>query len=415
MLRRFFFRYIIFIVSFPCLPSLIFTSCPSPSLFSSLLFTSSSLLPVVFRCLCCVSVLRCCRISSILCCRRFVCFVLSLVAAALLRCCRWLLRGCPCRCWWCCCFSFRPFFFFRSFCSFSLSLRPLLSSRQVHSARRVACTWAGHHDDGWWWLLKQFSTSFFLISHLCATFASWVVAVDWAVQNVAQLHQWFEEGRRPREMCAMRPDWSLESIKTKLEQLRRDAPDESRPLKRRRTREVLAEIETAVNERPRQTLSVLRRHSSLDTSRSTLWRALHEDLQAQCFKPVRAPRLTKESHLARLNFCRDVLQRVGVLSVLGNRYLQPLDLTRVEFSDEKAPAWTMAQATDCNLESHSRKSTSVWSPCLGLLLSLCLSLFLSLSLSLSPSLSPSPSPSSSSSSSSSSPIFHLFPSSSSSS
>ena len=47
--------------------------------------------------------------------------------------------------------------------------------------------------------------------------------------------------------------------------------------------EVFAEIETAVTETPLQTLSVLRRHSSLDMSRSTLWRALHEDLQARCF------------------------------------------------------------------------------------------------------------------------------------
>ena len=44
-------------------------------------------------------------------------------------------------------------------------------------------------------------------------------------------------------MRALRPDWSLESIKTKLKQLRRGAPDESRPLKRRRTSEVVAEIE----------------------------------------------------------------------------------------------------------------------------------------------------------------------------
>ena len=97
---------------------------------------------------------------------------------------------------------------------------------------------------------------------------------DWAVQDVAQLRQWLDEGRKPREMRAMRPDWSLESIKTKLKQLRRGAPDESRPLKRRRRSEVLAEIEAAVTETPRQTLSVLRRHSSLDMSRSTLWRAL---------------------------------------------------------------------------------------------------------------------------------------------
>ena len=134
---------------------------------------------------------------------------------------------------------------------------------------------------------------------------------DWAVQDVVQLRQWLDEGQNSREMRAMRPDWSLDSIKTKLKQLRRGAPDESRPLKRRRTSEVLAEIEAAVTETPRQTLSVLRRHSSLDMSRSTLWRALHEDLQARCFKPVRAPRLTTATRLARLNFCRDVLQRVG--------------------------------------------------------------------------------------------------------
>ena len=40
--------------------------------------------------------------------------------------------------------------------------------------------------------------------------------IDWAVQLVAQLRQWLDEGRKPREMRAMRPDWSLESIKTKL-------------------------------------------------------------------------------------------------------------------------------------------------------------------------------------------------------
>ena len=59
---------------------------------------------------------------------------------------------------------------------------------------------------------------------------------DWAVQDVAQLRQWLNEGRKPREMRALRPDWSLESIKTKLKQLRRGAPDESRPLKRAQTR-----------------------------------------------------------------------------------------------------------------------------------------------------------------------------------
>ena len=92
MLRRFFvfLRHTIFITSPLSLPSLTFTSPPSPFLFSSLLFSSSSLLPVVFRCLCCVS------------------------------------------------------------------------------------------------------------SHLCATFASGR-GVDWAVQDVAQLRQWLDEGRKPRE------------------------------------------------------------------------------------------------------------------------------------------------------------------------------------------------------------------------
>ena len=147
--------------------------------------------------------------------------------------------------------------------------------------------------------------------------------VDWAAQDVAQLRQWLDEGRKPREMRALRPDWSLESIKTKIKHLRRGAPDESRPLKRRRTTEVLAEIEVAVTETPRQTLSVIRLQSSQDMSRSMLWRALHEDLQARCFKPVCAPRLTTENRLARLNFCRDVLQRVGVLSFHGKRHLKP--------------------------------------------------------------------------------------------
>ena len=88
-------------------------------------------------------------------------------------------------------------------------------------------------------------------------------------------------------------------------------------------------------ETPRQTLGVLRGQSSLEMS--TLWRALHADLQAWCFKPVRAPRLTAENRLARLNFCRDVLQRVGVLR--SKRHLKPVDLTRVVFSDEKFFRW----------------------------------------------------------------------------
>ena len=107
--------------------------------------------------------------------------------------------------------------------------------------------------------------------------------VDWAAQDVAQLRQWLVEGRNPRETRAMRPDWSLDSIKTKL--------------------------------------------------------ALHEDLQARCFKPVRAPKLTAENRLERWHFYSDVLQRVGVLSVCGKRQLKPLDLTLVVFSDEKFFRW----------------------------------------------------------------------------
>ena len=69
--------------------------------------------------------------------------------------------------------------------------------------------------------------------------------VHWAVQDVAQLRHWLEEDRKQREMQAMRPDKSLESIKTKIKQLRRGASDESRPLKRQRTSGVLAGIEQA--------------------------------------------------------------------------------------------------------------------------------------------------------------------------
>ena len=69
-------------------------------------------------------------------------------------------------------------------------------------------------------------------------------------------------------MRSMRPDWSLASIKKKLEQLRRGAPDESRPLRKRRTSDDLAEITTAVTEAPRQTLGMIRRSSSLTLQRS---------------------------------------------------------------------------------------------------------------------------------------------------
>ena len=129
--------------------------------------------------------------------------------------------------------------------------------------------------------LSQNGSSFWLlllISHVFTTFAPTGRGVDWAAQDVAQLRQWLEEGRKPREMRAVRSDWLLESIKTKIKQLRRGAADQSRPLKRRRTSEVSAEIETAVTETARQTLSVLHVHSSLNMSR-----------QVRCFKPVRAP------------------------------------------------------------------------------------------------------------------------------
>ena len=52
-------------------------------------------------------------------------------------------------------------------------------------------------------------------------------------------------------MRVVRSDWSLASIDTKLKQLRRGAPDQSLPLTRRRTSEVVADTETAVNEGPR--------------------------------------------------------------------------------------------------------------------------------------------------------------------
>ena len=69
-----------------------------------------------------------------------------------------------------------------------------------------------------------------LISHVFATFAPMGRGFDWAVQDVAQLRQWLVDGRTPREMRALRPDRSLESIKTKIKQLRRGAPDQPRPL-----------------------------------------------------------------------------------------------------------------------------------------------------------------------------------------
>ena len=102
--------------------------------------------------------------------------------------------------------------------------------------------------------------------------ASWVVALTGQCKTLLSCASGSRKGGKPREMRAMRPESSLESIKTKINQVRRGAPDQSRPLKRRRKTEVLAEIETAVTETPRQTLSVLRRHSSVYMSHSTLWR-----------------------------------------------------------------------------------------------------------------------------------------------
>ena len=159
----------------------------------------------------------------------------------------------------------------------------------------------------------------------CCSFRSSVSSFPLVFSVTQTIAEWLSGAL----FCAARRVYvcSLESIKTKLKHLRRGASDESHPLKRRRTSGVLAEIETAVIETPRQTLSVLRRQSSLDMSRSTLWRALHEDLQARCVKPVRAPRLTTENRLARMNFCRD--------SIRGKR-------TRMVFSDEKSFRWNCA-------------------------------------------------------------------------
>ena len=55
-------------------------------------------------------------------------------------------------------------------------------------------------------------TSSFDISRVC-NFCTLGGGVNWgAVQDVAQLRQWLVDGRKPREMRASRPDWSLESI-----------------------------------------------------------------------------------------------------------------------------------------------------------------------------------------------------------
>ena len=139
-----------------------------------------------------------------------------------------------------------------SFSLLSLLFRPLLSGCQVHSARRVALC-----------ACELVITMMMMVARtvMCLQFLHpWVVALtgqcktlrsSWTAENHARCVHCGQTGR-----------------KTKLKHLRRGAPDQSRPLKRRRTSEVLAEIETAVTETPRQTLSVLRRESPLEMSRS---------------------------------------------------------------------------------------------------------------------------------------------------
>ena len=75
------------------------------------------------------------------------------------------------------------------------------------------------------------------------TFTPCVVAFTGQCKKLLSCASGSREGRKPREMRAMRPDSMLDSIKTKL--------------------------------------------------------ALHEDLQARCFKHVRAPKLTAENHMER--------------------------------------------------------------------------------------------------------------------
>ena len=115
-----------------------------------------------------------------------------------------------------------------------------------------------------------------------------------------------------------------------------------------------------------------------------------------------------ENRLARLKFCRDVLQRVGMLSVRGKRDLKPLDLTRVVFSDKKffrwnyqgpaqnCPIWVVgahgrpARKADLDpgvcINEHSQRNPGTMVG-LSFFLSFSLSVFLSFSLSLSLSLS----------------------------
>ena len=138
MLRRFLFlKHMIFITSLLSLPSLL----SSPLLLSSLLFSSlwSSVVSVevvpslsgvvvVFFSLFCVTASAAPALLLL--------FLPSLVAVAA----RAAAVGAA-ACGSCVFLSgYSSFRVDLSFCSYSLSLRPLLSSCQVHSARRVACT-----------------------------------------------------------------------------------------------------------------------------------------------------------------------------------------------------------------------------------------------------------------------------------
>ena len=113
----------------------------------SLIFTSSPLLP--FSLFCVVVVLLCFVLLLVL-------LLAAAVAVAARGSCAVVVRFLANVCY---------------FCWFSPSLRPLLGC-QGRSARRVACTWAGHHDDGCWWLLKQSSICVFDPFR-----APWVVAL----------------------------------------------------------------------------------------------------------------------------------------------------------------------------------------------------------------------------------------------
>ena len=159
MLRRFFCVFEAHDVHHfsPFSPSLFFTSCLSLLLFSSLCGLPLSLLWSSLLCLVLSSSFFLSFVLSQLlllgCCCCF-CRVAAVAAVLLLGAAG--RRRCSCSCCWCCWWVLRVLErlflvsgrFFLCFCLFSLSCRPLLGSCQVHSARRVACTRAGHHDDG---------------------------------------------------------------------------------------------------------------------------------------------------------------------------------------------------------------------------------------------------------------------------